>query len=524
MPISIVANSSANYAQSGMRVRNEAMQTNTQKLSSGLRVFSAKEDAAALAVGTSLRVENSILKTAALNASAGISMLQIADGAMGQISDLLTRMLTLAQTASSGHVDDATRALVNTEFSDLKDEVDRLSRNTSFNDVRMLAGSADFVTETVSDIAADGIANMHFDQTLVSTDSVFRYSYNATTEVLTMNRVDGATVATQAIDLTALLDNLSGVGQNMESSQRLEVGFSSLGITLTLDSSFDRTAAIAVGGTLAAGPDITVATPAMTVPATNVPLDVVLGLQDLAGGYNASTGNLSLVLDTDGAAVRLGSLAGISYNVNGNGQGASGQASDDLVGAGPNTVEVYVDLPGGGTSLIGTWTTGAVATTGATDGGITLAVGRGVIGADYQDSDGATRLTYKIGVGLESGLDILNVDIPATTLSALGLATSTVTTQTAADNAITAVQNALTTLNQARATVGAQQLRLEKVYANVNVVTENNERARSDLLDVDVAREISDFANNQAMLEAGVAMLGRANKIPELLIQLLRNA
>lgn len=527
MPVSIVASASANYAQVGVRVRSDLLSVNTQKLTSGLRVFSAQEDAAALAIGTGLRIENAALKTAMLNATSGVSMLQIADGALGQIGDMITRMQVLAGQASSGHLDAGARAIVQTEFASLQSEVDRVARGTEFNDIKMLAGSKAFNVTAAADYSLDGIVSPpRFDQTIVTGSQLFRYSYNATTEALTVARVDGGASSSQTIDLSALLDSAAGAGQNLSTGQLLDVSFASMGVTLTLNSTFDRTVALAPTNTLAAGASISMVNGTLTLPPNNQPLTAVTALGGLTSGYNVNSGVLTLPLTTDATVVRLGSVPGISYRVNAGVQGASGAASDDLVGA-SNTVQIYADVPspGTGTVLVGTWTTGAVSTLGGTtSGSIQLGVGDGMIAATYTNDNAATRLTYKVGTGIVSGQDTVVLDLPATTTSALGINLLNVSTQTGANTAVDALKVAVDRLNEARSAVGAQQLRLEQVGRNLGVVTENNEAARSALLDVDVANEITDYTTNQTMLQASLGMLQKANQFPQFLLELLRNS
>lgn len=540
MTVSIISNSAAKFAQTAVKTRDAAMSLNSQKISSGLRVFTASEDPASLAVGTSIRIENSGYGAALLNVGSGTSMLQIADGALGQVSDILVRMQTLASQASSGQVDDTSRALIDLEFQGLKQELDRIAQTTNFNGVKMLAGSKNFDVLTTNSVSADGIAGQRFDQTLVTGDRVFRYAYDSATESLTLSRVDGGATTSQTIDLTALLDTTAGQGQNLQAGQTLEVGFSALGVTLTLDSAFNRGADLQPADTLTTGADITVATPAapvtatgpfFTPAATSLPLEAMTALSGLMSGYSTSSGNLTLPLQSDGTEVRLGAVAGISYVVNGGTPTASGAVSDDLVPLtagdpdGTHTVDVYVDLPppAGGTAKLGTWTLGDVATTGTTPGSLVAGVGKGLIGAEYVDDNGAITLTYKIGVGVVNGQDTLHVTVPAVNADALGLTDMDVLSTGNANMAIDTVKAALTTLSEARATVGAQQVRLEQVAANLGVLSENNERARSALLDVDVASEITAFTTNQAMLEASVAMLSKANQLPEMLLQLIKN-
>lgn len=523
MTVSIVANTAAKYAQSSLRLKNDALLVNTQRLSSGSRVVSAGSDAAAMAVGTGLKIDNAVLKTAIVNATSGLSMLQVADGALGQISDLLTRMQALATQASSSQLDDPSRALVNGEFQNLKAEVDRIAKVTNFNEVKLLAGVKAFTVTGGGDMTADGVSGTRFDQTIVTGSQAFRYSYNASTEALTLARIDGGSTVSQTIDLTNLMDATAGAGLNLGSGQKLDVSFSQLGVTLTLDDTFNRAANIAVTSNVTPGAGTTVATPTFAASAINISTDTAEGLHDLASGYNDTTGVLTLPLISNGTTVTLGALPGITYKVGANPATGSGNASDDIVGAG-TAVQVFVDLPTGGqTQLLGTLTVGATATTLAGAGSVTLGVGAGLVTAVDDGETAPTHLTYKIGTGVITGEDLLGVDVPAMTASSLQLTNVDVTTAGNANTAIDTLKAALVVLNQGRASVGAQQLRLEAVSNNLGVVTDNNEAARSALMDVDVAKEITEYSSNQAMLQAGMAMLGRANQLPDLLLELLKS-
>ncbi len=522
MPVSITANTSARYAQASLARQNDAVTQGTLRMSSGQRVLSAADDAASMAIGTSLKIENAGVASALLNATSGTSMLQIADGALGQISELITRMKALATQASSGQYDDATRVLLDGEFQGIKAEIDRLANATVFNDVNMLAGQKDFDI-AYGDATTYGIAGVRFDQTLVTGDQSFRFGYNATTENFTLTRIDAGVAQTQTINITALLNGTVGAGGNLANNQQLELGFSQLGVTMTLGAGFLRTQNIATDAAVTDGGVMTVASQTFA-PATNqVGVDTVSDLVALGSVFNATTGVLALPLDSDGTAVTLAAVPGLSYNVNSGTIGASGAASADLVGAGPTTVDVYADMAAGGRVLLGTVTLGAIAATGTGSGSLSLEVGAGLMLATDTGEVTATQLTYKVGTGVTAGIDTINVSIPAMTLQALGLENVRVTTQANANEAIDLLTNALAVLNQGRATVGAQQLRLEAVARNLGVISDNNNAARSALIDVDVSAEITAITTNTAMMQASLAMLSRANQVPDILLGLLRN-
>ncbi|RYG62279.1 MAG: hypothetical protein EON60_00430 [Alphaproteobacteria bacterium] len=524
MPVSITANLSARYAQSSLVKQNDAVNASTARMSSGNRVLSAADDASAMAIGTSLKIENSGLRSAILNATSATSMLQIADGALGQISELLSRMNVLAVQSSSGQYDDAARALLNGEFQGLKGEVDRIARVTSFNGVDILAGTPQFDLEGGSSIAADGIRNIRLDTSVLTADSSFRYTYDEATEVMTVTKIDGGVATPQSINLTPLLNGSVGVGIDLSGSQTLELSFSQLGLTLVLGAGFQRNVDIA-NPVAVTGVTVTATTPTFTPATTNVPNTLVDDLTALGGVYDTATGALNLPLTTSGAGgtVTLDGVPGLSFAVNGGAVGASGAASGDLVGAG-TTVDVYADLAdGSGQVLLGRVTMATVAATGAGAGTMQIDAGGGILTATGTGEVGARHLTYKVGTGVLAGEDTLGVDVPAMTVQALGLEGLDILTQIDANGAISALTSAMTVLNQGRALIGAQQLRLEAVGRNLGVISDNNEAARSAMMDVDVGVEISTLTANQTLMQASIAMLSRANQMPDMLLELLRN-
>ncbi len=146
MAHSIVSNFAANVAQRNLRISNEAASESIAKLSSGTRVNSAKDDAASLAIGSRLRAEVAALKTASVNASQAGSLLQIADGALSTVSDILIRLKELAVQASSGQFSSVERGVLDSEFQALSEEITRISQDTEFNGTQLIAGGASTAT------------------------------------------------------------------------------------------------------------------------------------------------------------------------------------------------------------------------------------------------------------------------------------------------------------------------------------------------------------------------------------------
>ena len=136
MSLSILHNASAAVANRILAANEAGVSRSVARLSAGMRVIAARDDAAALAIGSGLRAEVASLKQASVNAGQAASMLQIADGAAAQIDKLLVRMRSLAVQSSSAQISDVERAMLDTEFQSLTSELDRIAKSTDSGDIR----------------------------------------------------------------------------------------------------------------------------------------------------------------------------------------------------------------------------------------------------------------------------------------------------------------------------------------------------------------------------------------------------
>lgn len=390
MALNIVSNFAANVAHRNLARTDMDVTSSLTKLSSGTRVVSAKDDAASLAIGSRLRAEVEALKQANVNTGQATSMLQVADGAMATVSDVLVRMKSLATQAASDQLGTTERAILNSEFIALRAEIDRIANDTEFNGVKLTQGgisgssTTDFtVLDGVESISANGIA----------AGAASATSYTAATNIF--SATFGGVTYTGAIDPTALVGG--------------------------------------VAGAFALASNTTVV---------------------LSNGSATENGTITLQLNT-----------------------AFTSATDD---------------------------------SGSAD--MTLA---GTAG---------TTVTFKVGSGTVAAEDDLSFTIDSTTTTALGVSASLISgvDSTNANAAITAVAGAIDTLNQSRATIGASQNRLQFASSNLASSIENAEAARSTLMDLDIASEITTFTSKQVLLQAGVAMLAQANQLPANLLRLLQ--
>lgn len=150
MALSILTNIPSLAAQNQLSVTNSNLQKTLFRLSSGSRINSGADDAAGLAIADGLHANITALTQSSRNATDGIGMLQVADGALGQITSLLNRAVTLATEAATGTVTDTQRTALDDEYTQIKDQIDKIGQNTTYN------GSAVFSGNTISIYMSDG--------------------------------------------------------------------------------------------------------------------------------------------------------------------------------------------------------------------------------------------------------------------------------------------------------------------------------------------------------------------------------
>jgi flagellin len=264
MAITINTNVSAMVAQRNLAGAAAASGSSLAKLSSGSRVPTAKDDAAALAIGSRLTTEVAGLRQAALNAGQASSMLQIADGAMGQISDILVRMQSLAVQAKSGQLSSTERNILDAEFKQLQGEVDRISGDTKFNGVTLLSGGS-LVTADRNGLStsvvnsANGFDSFRFDNDFGT--GAIKVGYVSSTRVMTLTNLDNG--ATESVDLS---------GVSIAGGSTYTASFDTLGVTVNLNENFNFSSDIAQTNTSVAdieATDVTAALDAAAVGFTN---------------------------------------------------------------------------------------------------------------------------------------------------------------------------------------------------------------------------------------------------------------
>ena len=141
MTNSINTNIAAFFAQENITTASAAATSNVARLSSGNAIVNASDNVTALAIGTSIGAQVSILQTAQTNAAQGTSLLQVADGALAQIQSILQQQQSIANQAQSGTLTDTDRGFLNQEFQTLTNEINALASGTTFNGVALINGA-----------------------------------------------------------------------------------------------------------------------------------------------------------------------------------------------------------------------------------------------------------------------------------------------------------------------------------------------------------------------------------------------
>ncbi|MBL6934220.1 MAG: flagellin [Alphaproteobacteria bacterium] len=534
MALNIISNFAANVAQRNLVISDREATASLSKISAGKRVISAKDDAASLAIGSRLRAEIEAMKQANNNAGQAGSMLQIADGALDTIAEILIRMKTLAVQSSSGQFSTTERSVLDSEFQALSSEITRISNDTEFNGTQLIAGTSSNATTTTTVLANIGLSNVEFDTAIhPATGDVYAVTYTASTNLLTFVVGDTeSTVTTGLGNATATLD--ASAVNALAGGEVLTVALSN-GITVDVLDTFDTATDITLGAIsdnlVAANADITAATVTFSAASgSSYSPSLVTDLLSISGAIDANSASY----DSDTGVLRLAVIVGGTTANHLVVQGFGGASDIIALGGAAGASAGTITTTGTFAVTVGSITLGVVsisgvtASTTATEAGfIDLNIGQGVVTNTFTATGSDSVFTYKVGTGTQS-YDDLSFTIAAASAAALGVLGTDqagaleITTVDLANTASGLISLAIDTLNSQRAVIGAAQNRLTFAGNNLAIAIENAEAARSSLLDLDVASEMSVFTSKQILVQVGVSMLAQANQLPQNLLRLFQ--
>ena len=506
MAATINTNVQSLTAQRNLSTSQSSLATSMQRLSSGLRINSAKDDAAGLSISERMSSQVRGLNQAARNANDAVSLSQTAEGALSSITDGLQRIRELSIQAANATNSASDRAALQNEVSQRVAEISRVGSQTQFNGLNLLDGS--FTSQSFQvgananqtiDIASIGDARASaLGGNVLTADGTATGSVVAASA--TVNGVAAAaanftistTDAAGSVQTTAPITYAASAGANVIAGAINTAG-AGAGVTATATNSATLSG-LSVGGTVSF--TLNTQTNATTPPngtfnavSANISA-VVTNQSDLSSLVSAINGQQSTTGITaefstagDKSSITLKTLDGRNIGI---GAFANSAASiNDSVSFSGQTLQEGV-------------TVAAVKT-----GTISLTSGRGAIstanaGADVFASAGTNNSSFQ---------SVAAIDI---------------STAAGAQTALGTIDSALAQVSGSRAALGAYQNRFDSVITNLQTTSENISASRSRIQDADFAAETANLSRAQILQQAGTAMVAQANQLPQQVLALLQ--
>lgn len=490
MPQIINSNIASLNAQRNLNTSQSSLNTSLTRLSSGLRINSAKDDAAGLAISERMTSQIRGLNQAARNANDGISLSQTAEGALGEIGNNLQRIRELSIQSANAANSASDRAGLQAEVAQIASEITRVASQTQFNGLNLLDGSF--------------------------TNQRFQVGANAN----------------QTIDINSLADSrATALG-----SHTLSTGGSATLMGKT------AAAAATITNFAAAETDLTLTTDKGT--SAPVAYAVTDGAKEIAAAINTAASGIGITATATNSATLSNLVEGgdVSLDLNGVTINATVSSSTDLstlataINGQQGTTGVTASFAESGnkSSITLTTTDGRniqienFNVTGATVKSINLAGQDGTAtsliggGTDSSVARGTVELSSSAGPIAAANADTQAFVASSATSSFSSVADLDISTATGAQAAIKALDAALAQINSSRGDLGALQNRFSSTIANLQTTSENLSASRSRIQDADFAVETANMTRGQILQQAGVAILAQANSLPNNVLSLLR--
>ncbi len=494
---SISSNLLSLNAQGSVGAAGSSLATAMERLSSGLRINSAKDDAAGLAISERMNSQINGLNQAVRNANDGVSLAQTAEGALQESGNIMQRMRELAVQSANDTNSASDRVNLQKEVSQLQTELNRIANSTSFNGKNLLDGSFTNAKFHVG-FEADQSINVNIGDargTSIGTNSLSTAAGTSTQSVATaangiaatalsidgslgsatVNAAVGDSAKTIADNVNAVADE-TGVSADAHTYAMLSAGAAGA-VAFDLEGQNEGDG-IRVAATLASATDLT---------------DLASAINDVSG-KTGITATLSddksqvLLENSEGYDVSIANAGAVAMDIQGVEAVADRAVGEDAFAAG---------------SLVGTATTIA-ASTG-------LGTVAGTVSYDSSKSFSVTSDTASLGA-----LGVATVS----TLDDVG--SIDISTQEGANAALNVLDGGLAAISDSRADLGATMNRFESTMNNLNNVVENTTAAKSRITDADFAAETAALSKAQVLQQASMAMLSQANQQPQQVLSLLR--
>lgn len=483
------------------QLENNGISTNKalEKLSSGLRINKAGDDAAGLAISEKMRGQIRGLDQASRNAQDGISLIQTAEGALNESHSILQRMRELAVQSSTDTNTSGDRAKIQSEMDELAKEITRISNTTEFNTKNLLAGG---LTSNMFHIGANKGQSVS-----LSIGAMDAKSLGVAGGITSTTYTPGANAG--QFNVTTSSENLNGYYINaakVAATNGAVVNTNGGGagvLTGTFTGSADTTFSVRATGVT--GTTVTAAEYSSDGGATWTNTAVTAGAVTLQGvtiTIADAAGNVA------GATPSTWTWTSTAQHLNIQvGTGAAGGTVGNAVKMYNNQTSVTV-----GDASTDRVATVSVKTNYATTFADVIATGTTYV-AGSSIAMAQTTLESTSAVVDANG----NITTQADTKKGLNISS-----QGAANNAVTTINNAIETVSAERSKLGAMQNRLEHTINNLGTSSENLTASESRVRDVNMAKEIMEFTKNNILNQAAQAMLAQANQQPQGVLQLLR--
>ena len=492
MGLFINTNQSALNSQRQLSKSTSALATSFERLSSGLRINSAKDDAAGLSISTRLTAQTKGLNQAVRNCSDGISLAQTAEGALSETTNILQRLRELAVQSANDTNNANDRASLQAEVSQLVDEIDRIAGTTNFNNNLLLDGNFLIqelqVGANVDETLGVSIAGASASQ--LATQA--RYDSDSFVSAVTIDALNTLTFTT----INGVFEVRGTVASDDQLSTTLQAS-SAIAKAAAINASAGQSGVRAiVGKTVLTGDAVSGQITAVTLDQSKF---IIINNEKITGfAVQANDADGSLVDAINAVSTKTGVIA--SVNSSGileltaeDGRNISLHVSDTLdvgVPLGLNTPLVAFD------DLTGNF----------------VATGKLTLQSDYNFEMASTNPSLigfaQDGVyGVNSKFSVSSIDL---------------STREGSLVAIDIIDLALQDVSSARADLGALQNRLESTISNLSTTSENLSAARSRILDADFATETANLSRNQIIQQAGVSILAQANQQPQIALSLIQ--
>ena len=487
MALGINTNISSMNAQRSLVGSQDKLNTAMQRLTTGMRINSAKDDSAGLAIADRMTAQIKGLNQATRNASDGISLAQTAEGALQESTNILQRMRELAVQSANDTNTGTDRTSLQKEVGQLQQELNRIANTTSFNGKKLLDGTFSAqkfqvganADQTISVSMGNAQASKIGAQQMTTAVAAFGVTASGSANAVTSGSlVVNGSVGSKTVNVTAGMEARDVAAKVNEVTA--ETGVTARAKT---DAYLEVTATGAVSFDLS-GQNSTGVTISTSVSNTSDLTDLAAAINDVSG----KTGVTARLAENDKSKIILENSDGYDISV-------AGKASSTA------DIKVSAAKSDGSIETTGAQTIASGSTSGATVGGkVTYESGKSF-------SITASGGTNAVTAGASTLSDVGSIDI---------------STQKGSNTAMSVLDKAMAFVDDLRADLGAVQNRFTSTISNLQNVSDNLSGARSRIQDADFASETANMSKSQILQQAGIAMLSQANQSQQNVMSLLR--